>query len=137
MTFKKCSGFLWWRSLWIRCASIRHLSSAASVPAFSMADSAVLVLRFRSLTYVSNSEIRSLLSIGASRFFGIGGAPVPLKTWIPRFEPRGDAYTRVAWTFRWVKFLLVKSHLKATDCGVLLGRLFPKKNVSICTAEAV
>jgi hypothetical protein len=39
-----------------------------------MADSAVLVLRFRSLRYLSNSEIRSLLSIGASKFFDIGGS---------------------------------------------------------------
>src|SRR5262245_1758942 len=87
MTFMKCSGFLWRRSVWIWCASIRHLSSAASVPAFSMADSAVLVLRFRSLRYLSNSEIRSLLSIGASKFFDIGGSGCPQNLY-PTLRPR-------------------------------------------------
>jgi hypothetical protein len=43
--FAKCSGLLLRRSPWIRCASARHLSSAASVPAFSMADSESVVMR--------------------------------------------------------------------------------------------
>src|SRR5215510_6038825 len=125
MTFMKCSGFLWRRSVWIWCASIRHLSSAASVPAFSMADSAVLVLRFRSLTYVSNAEIRSVLSIGASRFFGIGELRFRSKLDPTLHRARMRVYECLG--LRVGEFLLVSSSLEARPAVLLAAPRVTRK----------
>jgi hypothetical protein len=70
-----------------------------------MTDSAVLVLRFRSLRYLSNSEIRSLLSMGASKFFDICGSACAQNLHPTLRTARGDTHGRVAWTKKSVKFV--------------------------------